>query len=361
MINIGMEVECMNGQKRIRDYGIVIGNMTPGERNSITDVAGVRVGHITLDEGDIKTGVTAIIPHEGNMFKEKLVASSHVINGFGKSTGLVQIEELGTLETPIILTNTLSVGTAWEALARYMLIDNLDIGKKAGTVNPVVCECNDGYLNDIRGLHIKGEDIFKAIENANVDFLEGSVGAGRGMVCYDLKGGIGTASRKINLNNREYTIGILVLTNFGSLENLTIDGSKIGKKIIALKENANENKEDKGSIITILATDIPLSDRQLKRVIKRVYPGISRTGSTTGTGSGEIVIGFSTANKFNHYEAEDVLSLEVINENKINRIFNGAAEATEEAIFNSLICADTTTGVDGHIIYSLKEYIDKVL
>lgn len=342
--------------KKIRDYGIIIGSIPTGKNNSITDVKGVKVGHKTLNNGNIKTGVTAVVPHEGNIFKEKLIAACHVINGFGKSTGLVQIEELGTLETPIILTNTLSVGTAYEALVRYMLENNDDIGDTTGTVNPVICECNDGEINDIRGLHVKKEDVFDAIKSADVEFEEGNVGAGTGMICYDLKGGIGSSSRVIELDDKEYTIGVLVLSNFGSLEDFVLNGEHIGPK---LKEKIGqlEKREDKGSIILILATDIPLSSRQLKRVIKRVYPGISRTGSYTGNGSGEIVIGFSTANIIKHYEESDIINIKVINENKINKIFKATVEATEEAILNSMICSNSTVNRKGKTIYSLKDLI----
>ncbi|HEY8363620.1 MAG TPA: P1 family peptidase [Tissierellaceae bacterium] len=342
--------------KKIRDYGIIIGSIPTGKNNSITDVKGVKVGHKTLNNGNIKTGVTAVVPHEGNIFKEKLIAACHVINGFGKSTGLVQIEELGTLETPIILTNTLSVGTAHEALVRYMLENNDDIGDTTGTVNPVICECNDGEINDIRGLHVKKEDVFDAIKSADVEFEEGNVGAGTGMICYDLKGGIGSSSRVIELDDKEYTIGVLVLSNFGSLEDFVLNGEHIGPK---LKEKIGqlEKREDKGSIILILATDIPLSSRQLKRVIKRVYPGISRTGSYTGNGSGEIVIGFSTANIIKHYEESDIINIKVINENKINKIFKATVEATEEAILNSMICSNSTVNRKGKTIYSLKDLI----
>lgn len=342
--------------KKTRDYGINIGTIPTGINNSITDVKGVKVGHKTLDEGTIKTGVTAIIPHEGNIFKDKLVAACHVINGFGKSAGLIQIEELGTIETPIILTNTLSVGTAHEALVRYMLIDNNDIGTTTGTVNPVICECNDGVINDIRGLHIKQEHILDALEKSHIEFAEGNVGAGTGMVCYDLKGGIGSASRIIEIGDTSYTVGILVLSNFGSLEDFVLDGDHIGPRLVE-KIKQTDVTEDKGSIIIILATDIPLSSRQLKRIIKRVYPGISRTGSYTGNGSGEVVIGFSTANIIKHYEENDVVDIKVINEDKINRVFKATVEATEEAILNSLICSTSTNDRNGKKIYSLKDLI----
>lgn len=342
--------------KKIRDYGINIGSLPIGKNNSIADVKGVKVGHKTLRDGNINTGVTAILPHEGNIFKNKLIAACHVINGFGKSTGLVQVEELGTIETPIILTNTLSVGTAYEALVRYMLNLNDDIGDTTGTVNPIITECNDGGINDIRGLHIKQEHIYEAIENCDVEFAEGNVGAGTGMMCYGLKGGIGSSSRIIELGHTKYTLGVLVLSNFGSLDDFVLNGEHLGPKLV---ENIKEIEatEDKGSIITILATDIPLSSRQLKRVIKRVHPGIARTGSYTGNGSGEVVIGFSTANIVKHYEEEDIVDLKVISENKINKVFKATVEATEEAILNSLICSTSAIRRNGKKVFSLNQLL----
>lgn len=299
----------------IENFNIKIGEFPSGKNNLITDVEGIKVGHTTLDEEKIKTGVTALIPHGGNIFREKLMCSSYVINGFGKSCGLVQIDELGTLETPIILTNTLSVGTASTALIRYMLENNEDIGKTTGTVNPVICECNDGFLNDIRGLHVKEEHIFQAIENARIKFQEGNVGAGTGMSCYQLKGGIGSASRVIKLDDDEYTIGALVLSNCGLKKDLMVDGKKIGEKIVSLE---SEDELEKGSIIIIVATNIPLSERQLKRISKRVPVSLARTGSHIGNGSGDIVITFTTANKVNHYEEKDIVNMKMINENKID-------------------------------------------
>lgn len=342
--------------KKIREWGITIGDLPVGENNSITDVEGVTVGHRTVDKGKIKTGVTVILPHQDNIFKEKLIGASHVINGFGKSTGLMQIDELGSIETPIILTNTLSVGTAYQALVKYKLKRNKDIGDKTGTVNPIICECNDGKINNIRGLHIKENHIYQAIENSHIDFKEGNVGAGTGMVAYDLKGGIGSASRLIKLGKREYNLGVLVLSNFGSLDDLILDRDPIGKELSKEIKNIKSNGE-KGSIIIILATDIPLSSRQLKRVIKRTYPGLSRTGSYTGNGSGEVVIGFSTANRINHYDKEEVINIEIINEDKIDKIFKGTVEATEEAVLNSLICSDPTINRKGKKVYSLKDLI----
>lgn len=342
----------------IENFNIKIGEFPSGKNNLITDVEGIKVGHTTLDEGKIKTGVTALIPHSGNIFMEKLICSSYVINGFGKSCGLLQIEELGTLEAPIILTNTLSVGTASTALIKYMLENNEDIGKRFGTVNPVVCECNDGFLNDIRGLHVKEEHVFQAIENADIKFQEGNVGAGTGMSCYQLKGGIGSASRIIKLDEKEYTIGALVLSNCGLKKDLMINGKKIGEKIISSEK---EIELEKGSIIIIIATDIPLSERQLKRISKRVPVSLARTGSHIGNGSGDIVIAFTTANKVNHHEKKDIVNMKMINENKIDTIFRAAIETAEESIISSLLHSTSTTGRDGNTRESLNKYIDFIL
>ena len=338
----------------IENIKLKIGKLQKGKNNLITDVKGVKVGHKTLDNGNIKTGVTAIIPHSDNIFREKLICSSYVINGFGKSVGLVQINELGTLETPIILTNTLSVGTCSTALVKYMLKENDDIGVTTGTVNPVVCECNDGYLNDIRGLHVKEEDVFDAIENAEINFKEGNIGAGTGMSCYQLKGGIGSASRVLKLDDKEYTIGSLVLSNFGLKEDLLVDGIKVGEKIL---EKESEELE-KGSIIIILATDIPMNERQLKRIAKRVPIGLARTGSHIGNGSGDIVIAFSTANRIKHYEYRDIVSIKIINENIIDKVFRGVIECVEEAVISSLLHSEKTIGTSQHKRESLKKYID---
>lgn len=345
-------------QKRIRDYGIRIGGMETGSKNSITDVEGVTVGHCTIDNPRSKTGVTAIMPSRDNIFKNKFAAACHVINGFGKSIGTVQIEELGTIETPIILTNTLSVGIAADALVQYMLDNNDDIGLKTGTVNPVVCECNDGYLNNIREGNVKREHVLKAIENAGTEFEEGAVGGGTGMRCFGLKGGIGSASRIIEFDKRQYNLGTLVMSNFGGINDLNINGINVGRAIV--KENNKKIPECKenGSIVTIIATDVPLSARQLKRVAKRATVGINRTGGFIGNCSGEVVIAFSTANIMKHYLNNDIINLNVLHEDKINTVFRAASESVEEAILNSLVCSKTTVGRDGHIVYSLSGYMD---
>lgn len=336
-----------------KDSGINIGKIKKGKRNLITDVEGVKVGHTTLNNDSIKTGVTAILPHEGNMFREKVMASSCVINGFGKSVGIIQVEELGSIETPIIMTNTLSVGTATEGLIRYMLDQNDDIGTTTGTVNCVVTECNDGRLNDIRGLHVKEEHVVEAITNADASFEEGAVGSGTGMVCFGLKGGIGSSSRIIVLDNKEYTVGALVMSNFGSKRYLTINGDKIGERI----EEAEKSEKDQGSVIIIIATDIPLSERQLKRVSKRAVVALGRTGSYLGNGSGDICISFSTANKIKHYSDTKIINMKMIDEDAIDEVFKAAAEAVEESIISSMYHAETTTGINNTTIKSLREYL----
>lgn len=335
-----------------KSLDIAIGSLKKGKRNLITDVKGVKVGHVTLNDGNIKTGVTAVLPHGGNIFKEKVMASSCVINGFGKSMGILQIEELGTIETPIIMTNTLSVGTAATSLVKYMLEQNEDIGSTTGTVNCVVTECNDGRLNDIRGLHVKEEHVLEAINNAIEDFEEGAVGSGTGMVCFSIKGGIGSSSRIVELDNKEYTLGAIVMSNFGSLKDLMISGDKVGERIYN-----QQMEKDKGSIIMIIATDIPLSERQLKRVSKRAVIGLGRTGSHMGNGSGDICISFTTANIIKHYSDTNIVSMKMLDDEAIDQVFRAAAEAVEESIISSLYHAETTVGVNGNTRKSLKDLL----
>ncbi|UOY91861.1 P1 family peptidase [Ectobacillus sp. JY-23] len=331
-------------KERIREYGIKIGRLQPGSRNAITDVEGITVGHVTLSEGDMQTGVTAIVPHQGNIFREKLVASSHVINGVGKTLGTIQIEELGTLETPIVLTNTLSVGIAADALIEYMLDDTPEIGRTTGSVNPVVCECNDMLLNDIRAGFVTKEHVLQALRNTSVEVEEGAVGAGTGMLCYSLKGGIGTASRMMEMEHGTYTMGVLILTNFGILSDLRVDGKAVGEELRDAILHSWEEK-DKGSVIIIVATDLPVSERQLKRIIKRTVVGLSRTGSIITTGSGEVVIGFSTANTIPHQQKQ-LRKLSIVPEDDLDVAFRAISEATEEAVLNALIAATPVVGRD---------------
>lgn len=323
-----------------------------GKRNLITDVEGVRVGHVTLSDGDIQTGVTAILPHPGNVFREKLFAGVSVINGFGKSVGLLQVEELGTLESPVLMTNTLSVGTALTACVRYMLDQNPEIGVDTGTVNCVITECNDGEMNDIRGLHVKEEHVRSAIEAAGLDFDEGAVGAGTGMEMMGLKGGIGSASRSLELGGRAYTLGALALTNYGTDDNLLIGGDPVGRRI-----QAQRTKEDQGSCIIVIATDIPLIDRQLRRVALRATHALARTGSYSGNGSGDIALAFSTANRIEHFNEEAVKDFRMLYDEELSPVFECTAEAVEEALLSSLFHAQTVRGVRGKELKSLREYL----
>lgn len=347
----------MGKPKRIRDYGITIGTMKPGVRNTITDVDGVKVGHATLNQQDIQTGVTAIFPHHRSLFRNKVTAASHVFNGFGKTIGTVQINELGTIETPILLTNTLSVGKCADALIDYILQDHEEIGRTAGTVNPVVGECNDMFLNDIRKKAVDESHVLTALETAAPDFEEGAVGAGRGMTCFGLKGGIGSSSRVFRLPDGEYTVGVLVLTNFGRMRDFILAGKRVGSQLETLTE-AHTSEKDKGSIMMIAATDLPVTSRQLKRIIKRMGVGLSRTGSYMGNGSGDIAIGFSTANV--RETSSGLRNIDKVDDSELDLAFEAIAEATEEAILNSMITAETTEGREGNIRYSLQEFIHRL-
>ena len=335
-------------------WGFRVGSLPPGPLNKISDVPGVTVGHCTLADGDVQTGVTALLPHPGDTFHEKVPAAAHVINGFGKTTGLVQIQELGTLETPILFTNTLSVGTVSTALVRYMLDRCPDICETTGSVNPVVCECNDSGLNDIRGLHVTEADALAALADCRADFAEGAVGAGRGMRCHGLKGGIGSASRRIELDGRSYHMGALLLTNHARFEDLVVAGVPVSERLPRADVPPHE---DKGSVIVVLATDAPLSCRQLGRVARRAIVGLSRTGSYCGNGSGEIVIAFSTACRIPHYPEGDTLPLRALAENKIDLLFRAAAECVEEGVLSSLLHAETVTGRGGLTVPSLADLL----
>lgn len=348
----------MAKQKRIEDYGIKIGRLEKGKLNKITDVKGVKVGHCTIDTAENKTGVTVILPTENNIFSNKLIAASFVLNGFGKTLGLVQIDELGTLETPIALTNTLNVGLVHDAIVEYM-IDKCEKEKiEIKSINPIICECNDSGLNNIHIRAVKKEHVFKAIEDSCEDFEEGDVGGGKGMTCYNLKGGIGSASRIIELDGKNYTLGVLVQSNHGLLEDFIINGEKIGQKISSRIKG--RDKLEKGSIIMIVATDIPLSSRQLKRVCKRAIVGLIRTGSYIGNDSGEVIVGFSTANVIKKDEANEIQTIKIMNEDEMDKAFRAASEACEEAVLNSMVTAGRVIGYSGKIRESLQDYIDEL-
>ncbi|MBV2143289.1 P1 family peptidase [Falsochrobactrum sp. TDYN1] len=335
-----------------RDFGLICGTLPTGARNSIADIPGVRVGHHTLCDGEINTGVTAIFPHDGNLYRRKVLAACDIINGFGKSTGLVQVDELGNLETPILLTNTFSVGTCANALIRDAIVHNPDIGRTTATVNPVVLECNDGPLNDIQAMAVQEDHARSAMRNAQVDFEQGSVGAGTGMTCFGFKGGIGSASRRIKLDNRDYHLGVLALTNFGRAGDLVLpDGRRPSPQTQA--------EAEKGSVILVLATDIPMEHRQLKRVIRRCSAGLARLGAFWGHGSGDIAIGFSTAEIFDHEESRDLIPLRILNENYIDTLFRAAAEATQETVLNSMCAAPAFKGRAGSCRRSLADWLNE--
>ena len=348
------------GKPRAREAGIVAGLLEPGSLNSITDVPGVKVGHVTLVEGEgplvpgqgpVRTGVTAILPHGGNLFRSKVRAAIHVINGFGKATGIAQVRELGVMETPVVLTNTLSVGAAWDALCSYMLDQCPEIGVTTGTVNPVVAECNDGYLNDIRGRHVKEEHVLTALRTAAPGPVpEGNVGAGTGMSCLGFKGGIGTSSRRLRSASSDKHLGVLVLANFGRAEDLLISGVPVG---LLISRVAEAPPAPPGSVVIVLATDAPLTDRQIERVARRCQGGLARVGSVFSNGSGDFVIAFSTANTVPH-DSEDRVespSEAFIRDDSAEMawLFRAAVEATEEAVLNALFAADTMVGRDGHV------------
>ena len=353
----------MQPRVRLRELGIRIGKYETGPWNSITDVEGVRVGHRTLHqdlEGQsyIRTGVTAILPHAGNLFQEKVLGTCHVINGFGKTAGTIQLQELGLVESPIMLTNTLSVPAVAEGTIRYMLRHNTDIGETTGTVNVIVGECNDGYLNDIRGLHVRAEDAIAAIEAAQGGMVEeGGVGAGTGMSCFGYKGGIGTSSRIASFGSRPYTVGALVVSNFGKLEDMILPKRDRGDAAFGREESAvdidsvSSEPGPDGSIMIALATDAPVNRTQLDRIAKRASFGLARTGSFAAHGSGDIVLAFSTAHRFSHYPAGLTESKEFLADDGavLSRLFEMTAEAVEEAIWNSLCKANTTTGHQGRV------------
>lgn len=330
---------CSKAQQRTRDYGITIGVLTPGANNAITDVKGVKVGHVTLSRSDnIRTGVTAILPHDNNIFQNKVPAAVFVGNGFGKLAGSTQVDELGNIESPIILTNTLSVAQGIEGVIDYTLSfkENADVR----SVNAVVGETNDGGLNDIQGRHVKSEHVLEAIKNAkDGKVAEGSVGAGTGTICFGYKGGIGTASRVLQKELGGYTVGVLVQTNFGGI--LLIDGVPVGKELgqYAFK-NQIEGSGD-GSCMMVVATDAPLDARNLKRLAARAMMGLAKTGGIASNGSGDYVIAFSANEsvRIGHNTDQSTDNFTFLRNDHMSPLFMATIEATEEAIINSLFAA----------------------
>lgn len=346
-------------RKRVADYGIKIGVLPAGKLNAITDVPGIRVGHTTLIKGDsVRTGVTAILPHNENLFQQKVPAAVYTGNGFGKLVGTTQIRELGNIESPIILTNTLSVAAGMEAIISHTLSQK---GNEAmQSVNAIVGETNDGYLNDIRGRQVQQVHILQAIQNAtNGPIAEGNVGAGTGTVCFGFKGGIGTASRVIPKSLGGYTVGVLVQSNFGGV--LQIDGVPVGEELnkFYLSDKLNETVD--GSCMMIVATDAPLDARNLERLAKRAFMGLAKTGGIASNGSGDYVIAFSTdaSVRVLHNNTDMLYKTAVLHNDALSPLFLAAIEATEEAILNSLFKAETMKGKWGRTVEALP--LEKVL
>jgi D-aminopeptidase len=340
-------------QSRPRDLGISFGILPTGKLNAITDVEGVQVGHLTKIEGaTIRTGVTAILAHDGNLFQQKVPAAIFVGNGFGKLAGVTQVQELGNLESPIILTNTLSVAAGIEGVVRYSL--SQPGNESIQSVNALVGETNDGYLNDIRGMHLSSDEVIKTVESAKSGIVaEGNVGAGTGTVCFGWKGGIGTASRKLPETLGGYTVGVLVQTNFGG--NLQIAGVPVGEKLGKYPFKDALEKSD-GSCMIVIATDAPVLDRNLERMAQRAMMGLAKTGGIASNGSGDYVIAFSTAEGLRiSYSAKSgtLEKSETLRNDDMTPLFLAVIEATEEAIVNSLFAAETMIGRDGNSVEAL--------
>lgn len=328
-----------------------VGDLPAGARNAITDVPGVRVGHCTLADGAVQTGVTVVLPHAGDPYLDKVPAAAAVLNGFGKSIGLVQVDELGVLETPIALTNTFSVGAVAQAQIRQAIVLHAEIGRDWPTVNPLVFECNDGYLNDIQAMAVGEAHYLQACAAADVEVAQGAVGAGRGMSAFGVKGGIGTASRVAG----SYRVGALVLANYGTPSMLTVAGRRVGPELAQrlAAASATESATEKGSIIMIVATDAPLDSRQLGRLARRAGAGLARTGSVYGHGSGDIALAFSTAHTVPHDAAAPMPAVAMVHESALDPLFHAAADSVEQAILHALWHAETVSGRDGHCRRSL--------
>jgi D-aminopeptidase len=350
---------------RARLAGVGIGRMTPGPLNGIGDVTGVRVGHRTIvrgDDGDphaVRTGVTAIFPHDGDPWIEPVYAGTHLLNGYGELIGINQVTEWGVLMSPILLTSSLAIGKAYDATVRWIAGRDRRGGEE---VMPVVSECDDSSLNDVLSFPIEDADVAAALDTAiEGDVAEGCVGAGTGMQCFDFKGGIGTASRVLMPELDSYTVGVLVLTNFGNRADLRIDGVRVGEGISDLMPV----EHTEGSCVAIVATDAPLLPHQLRRVAQRAGMGLARTGSTASNGSGEQMLAFSTANRFPVRTADAVVDLRAAADARsgypglLSELFAATVEATEEAVVNALFAAETTVGRDGNTLFALP--VDRVL
>ncbi|MBI1860838.1 MAG: P1 family peptidase [Deltaproteobacteria bacterium] len=348
-----------DGKKRcrLRDLGIHVGEYAPGPKNSITDVPGVRVGHSTLIEGSgrrkpgngpVRTGVTVIIPND-DVYQRKLVSGGFILSGAGEVTGLTQIMEWGFLETPLALTNTMSVGRVGDSLIKWMSQKYSQIRDFQEVIIPVVGECDDSFLNDAVGLHIKPQNVFSALDSASeAPVEEGAVGAGTGMVCCDLKGGIGSASRIVPMGDQNYTLGVLVLSNFGVMEHLRVDGYPVGRVLAAAQGAYSRRTSSYGSIICVVGTDMPLTSMQINRLCRRAALGIGRVGSYGAHSSGEIIVGFSTANIVPRQSPQPQVQFTMILDMFLDPAYKAVIEATEEAILNSLTRAVDMEGANNN-------------
>lgn len=346
LIASAMSTGGSDPKPRARACGITIGILDPGPLNAITDVAGVRVGHTTLVQGDsVRTGVTVILPHGGNLFQEKVPAAVVVGNGFGKLIGATQVQELGVIETPVALTNTLAVWTVADALARTVLA--LPGNERVRSVNPIVGETNDGFLNDIRGRHVREEHVREALRSATGGAVpEGSVGAGTGTVCFGWKGGIGSSSRRLSERDSAYTVGVLVQTNFGGL--LDINGVPVGRVLNERGRGPRSAPGSDGSCMIVIATDAPLSPHTLTRVARRALLALGRAGSVMSHGSGDYVIAFTTASSVRVRPGSPEPGGTDVPPQQLEGLFRAVVESTEEAVLNSLFAATTVTGASGH-------------
>lgn len=348
---------------RARDLGIAPGLLSPGPLNAITDVAGVRVGHTTIvrgegplvrGQGPVRTGVTAILPHEGNTFREKVTAAVVRINGFGEVMNSEQVHEMGVIDSPILITNTFNTARVADALIEWALERDPTLGVTTWGLSPVVAETSDLWLNDIGGRHVGRDHVFHALETASAELPgEGNVGGGTGMICYEFKGGIGTASRRLSPEQGGFTVGVLVQANFGARPYLTIWGAPVGRQLETF--SLPITRPTGGSIIVVIATDAPMSHRQLTRLGMRATHGIARTGSISANTSGDFAIAFSTTRRRPHQSEELVFPLPQVVESSslISTLFAAAVEATEEAILNALFKAETMVGRDDRVVYAL--------
>ncbi|MFT3925055.1 MAG: P1 family peptidase [Myxococcales bacterium] len=346
-------------RRRARELGLGPGRFEPGRLNAITDVAGVRVGQVTLraeadgpDRGPVRTGVTAIVPAEG-VYAERVMAGSFVLNGAGELMGLTQVAEWGLIETPILLTDTLSVGVVGDAVVQHVIAREPTMGRSTDVVIPVVGECDDSWMHDVRGRHVRAEHVLQALEEASSGpVAEGNVGAGTGMITCDFAGGVGTASRLVPYPHGTYTLGVLVLSNFGTRDELTMDGLKVGQALAEYRGEASR-RTAYGSIVAVLATDAPLLPQQLDRLSKRMALGIGRVGSSAANGSGEICLAFSTHNRVPRERKGALLTLNCLADPELNPLFQAAIETTEEAILNALCMGTDLRGIDDHFCPAL--------